>query len=196
MKSRTNPEMPALRGPVSLSHLLIQQFVKPGDCVIDATCGNGHDTVLLAELVGPNGRVTAFDIQERAISATSDRLRQAGLLEHTRLIHAGHEFIASFGCESTSAAVFNLGYLPGGDRSLITRPDTTLIGVDQALAFLKPGGIVAISIYPGHEGGGLEQDAVDSWATNLVPAHFHVWRMVQMNVSNDAPYLILIQKAS
>jgi len=53
---------------------------------------------------------------------------------------------------------------------------------------------VAITVYPGHEGGNSERTAVEERATQLAPNRFHVWRMGQINVPVGAPYFILIQK--
>ena len=195
MSYSTPDDIPLLRGPVPLSHLFIRRFVRPGDHVIDATCGNGHDTLLLAELVGSNGRVWAFDVQPGAIEATAARLSEAGGFDTVVLVHAGHETMAEHCCGPVNAVVFNLGYLPGGDRSVVTRPQSTLAGLGQSLAILTAGGIIAITIYPGHEGGAREQSALEARLTQLAPHSFHVWRMSQMNVPVDAPYFILIQKS-
>lgn len=191
----TPPDIPLLRGPVSLSHLIIRQFVHRGDRVIDATCGNGHDTLLLAELVGTSGRVWAFDIQQKAIDETTARLTDAGF-QCAELIHDSHETIAGYCSGPIHAAIFNLGYLPGGDREVITRPESTLAGLEQSLELLAAKGIVAITIYPGHEGGNLEQAAVEERMAHLPPNDFHVWRMGQMNAPGTAPYFMLIQKRS
>jgi SAM-dependent methyltransferase len=196
MTQYTAPDIPALRGPVPLSHLFIRQFIRSGDHVIDATCGNGNDTQLLAELVGPGGRVWAFDIQQKAIDATSDRLSDAGCAGSVEFILASHETLAEYCDGPVTAVVFNLGYLPGGDRSVITRPASTLKGVEQALELLAAGGIVAITIYPGHEGGSLERTTVEEHLARLAPGRFDVWRMGQINVPVTAPYLILVQKVS
>jgi predicted methyltransferase len=186
--------MPLLRGPVPLSHLFIRQCVKQGDCVIDATCGNGHDTLLLANLVGQTGRVWAFDIQQQAVEATAARLTAAGGFDTVSLIHGSHERMAEQCHGPVTAIVFNLGYLPGGDRNVITRPETTLAGVEQSLELLAPGGIVAITVYPGHEGGDQERTALEERVSQLSPGSYHVWRMAQINVSAEAPYCVLIQK--
>lgn len=190
----TPPDIPALRGPVPLAHHFIRQFVAPGNHVIDATCGNGHDTLLLAELVGANGRVWAFDIQQTAIDQTSRRLTEAGLAERVELVRAGHETIAVHCSGPVTAVVFNLGYLPGGDRAVITRPDSTLAGLEQSLEILAAGGIVAITVYPGHDGGARECSALEDRMNQLSPNRFHVWRMRQTNVTSGAPFFMLIQK--
>jgi SAM-dependent methyltransferase len=196
MTSNTVSDIPLLRGPVPLSRLFVRCFVSEGDRVIDATCGNGHDTLALAERTGSNGRVWGFDIQEQAIAETGRRLSEAGLADRVTLVHAGHEEMAQHLNGPVKLVLFNLGYLPGGDRRVITRPATTGIALDQTLKLLAVGGIVIVTVYPGHEGGGAEQKSVDDWANALDPREYHSWRMGQVNVVSDAPYTLLVQKAA
>lgn len=193
MASRTFPQT-ALRGPVPLSHLLLQHYVQAGDHVVDATVGNGYDTLLLAELVGEQGKVWGFDIQPQALEATRQKVHENGCGERVTLIHAGHECIAEHCSQGMAAVVFNLGYLPGGDRTIITTTATTLAACNQALRLLKPGGIMPLTLYPGHSGGDDEQVSLEKFARELSPREFHVWQMRQSNVSATAPYTILIQK--
>lgn len=195
MGHSTTNDIPLLRGPVPLSHLFIRRFVKKGDRVIDATCGNGFDTLLLAELTGSSGRVWAFDIQQKALDATAARLADAGGFNSVVLVHAGHETISAHCSEPVKAVVFNLGYLPYGDRTVVTRPESTLAGFEQSLAILAPGGVVIITLYPGHQGGREESTLLETRLAQFPPAGFHVWRMGQMNVPATAPYVILVQKA-
>lgn len=189
-------EIPLLRGPVPLSHLMLRQFVHTGDTVIDATCGNGNDTLLLAELVGANGTVWAFDLQPEAIDATTRKMADAGYAERVKFVLGGHETMEERVAERVGAVVFNLGYLPGGDRTVITRADTTLSAFEQSVNLLKPGGILAVTVYPGHDGGDRERAAVDAWSAARDPRALHIWRMGQMNVPPSAPYFIMIQKAA
>jgi tRNA A58 N-methylase Trm61 len=195
MSHNTTYDIPLLRGPVTFSHLLIHRFVTPGDYVVDATCGNGHDTLLLAQLVGSNGKVLAFDIQQKALEATAQRLSEAGGFDSVILIHASHETISEHCNGMLKAVVFNLGYLPGGDRTVVTRPESTLSALEQSLKLLTPGGLVVITLYPGHEGGQQERTVLETRLAQLPPADFHVWNMRQINVPATAPYLILVQKA-
>lgn len=195
MKNVYQPDTAPLRGPVALSHLFLGQFVKPGEHAVDATCGNGNDTLLLAELVGVEGLVLAFDIQPEAVRQTSAKLSAANLAERVHVIDTGHESMLQYIVRPVKAVVFNLGYLPGGNRDLITRPDTTIAALKLSADLLMPGGIIAVTVYPGHSGGDDERVLVESWAGRLLPREFHVWRMGQTNVAVNAPYLILIQKA-
>lgn len=190
-----NSSIAALRGPVPLSHLFLRTFVRSGNNAVDATCGNGHDTLLLARLVGATGHVWGFDIQHEAIAATDSRLSEAGLSDRMTLLTVGHEELASHIAVPVQAVLFNLGYLPGGDRSIITRPETTGAALAQSLDLLAPGGVVVVTVYPGHGGGADEQSTVESWAAGLDPKICHCWRMGQTNVSSTAPYLLLVQKA-
>lgn len=185
-----------LRGAVPLSHLFLRERVRPGDRAIDATCGNGNDTCLLAELVGPTGKVWAFDTQETAIMATDAALRTAGCRERVELVRDGHERLAEYVTEQVSAVVFNLGYLPGGDKGLVTRPESTGAALEQAASLLGPEGLLLIVVYTGHPGGDEEWGAIRTWAEALAPREFNVWQARQMNRSGAAPFLVVIEKVA
>jgi ubiquinone/menaquinone biosynthesis C-methylase UbiE len=183
-----------LRGAVALSHLFLRSRVGPGDRVVDATCGNGHDTLLLARLVGGSGRVWAFDVQHAALEATRAQLSAAGCLEQTELVASGHERLTEYVTESLRAAVFNLGYLPGGIQELTTSAPHTVAALRQAAELLLPGGIITACIYTGHHGGLEEAATVEDWSARLPPRRFNVWRSRQMNRPDTAPYLLLVEK--
>ena len=182
------------KNAVEFSHLLLKEKVRPGDRVADATCGNGHDTVFLAQLVGLTGRVWAFDAQKGAIAATRLRLTAEEVLDRVEMVHAGHESIAAVVPELLRAVVFNLGYLPGGDKSFITLPGTTVAALEGASNLLVPGGILVIVAYTGHQGGREEAQAVEEWAAALPRQQWRVWRCSSLNRHLDAPYLVLIEK--
>ena len=110
---------------------LIALRVMPGDTVIDATVGNGHDTLFLARLVGREGLVYGFDIQQVALERTAARLQEAGLQDRVQLIHAGHEELKKYVPDFVQAVMFNLGYLPGADKSVTTLGHTTLRAIKQ-----------------------------------------------------------------
>jgi len=183
-----------LRGAVTLAHHFLRATVRPGDHVVDATCGNGNDTLLLARLVGPNGRVWAFDIQPDAIRNTATLLEEGGCLVQVELANIGHEHLIESVGGAVRAVVFNLGFLPGGDTGFITQPGTTLLALEQAAEMLLPGGVVTVAMYPGHPGGDVESDAVEKWASGLSPKKFNVWHHRQLNRSEAAPYLLLLER--
>ena len=175
-------------------HEWVRNVIAPGDCAVDATVGNGHDTVFLADLVGEVGHVIGFDIQEEAVSRTATKLEAAGLLDRVTLHIGCHSEVGSHLSGQIGAAMFNLGYLPNADKSIITQTETTIAALEQCLEHLKPQGIITIMCYPGHEGGASEALAVDTWARALETPNYLVMRMAPHNPRNPAPYLLAIQK--
>lgn len=190
--------MMKLSSVLKYNHELIRQRVNLGDAVIDATLGNGNDTLFLAGLIGQEGQLFGFDIQPRAIEKTAEVLQHAGywhqgihLLEKNHadmLEHIPQELLGSF-----SAIMFNLGYLPGADHSKITKPATTLPALHAALTLLKPGGLLTITIYPGHSGGRAEAEAIEQWAVNLPQQQYQALCYKFINQRNDPPYLIVVE---
>lgn len=173
---------------------LIQPALFPGARAIDATMGNGHDTLALCELVGESGHVYAFDVQPEAIAATRARLENAGVLNRATLICAGHEHIAQLVPEPADAIVFNLGWLPGAEHGVTTRTETTLSAVNQALAALKEDGVMTICVYPGHAEGARERDALIEWAKEIDPRRFDTLIKAYLNQPNDPPLMLAIHR--
>lgn len=183
-----------IRGAVAFSHLLLRDRVKPGDRVVDATCGNGQDTLLLAELVGSSGMVWGFDVQEDALERTGARVAAAGFSGRVELIHAGHEKLADNISGPVQAVVFNLGYLPAGNQEITTRGETTFAALNQAGGLLSPGGVILIAVYTGHGNGPEEWESVREWGAALSPKEFNVWLSRQLNRPETAPFLVLVEK--
>lgn len=173
---------------------MLRQCIEPGARVIDATMGNGKDTLWLAGLVGETGKVYAFDVQKDAVERSRARLEEAGLLDRVRLIHDGHERVLSHVQEPVDAAVFNLGWLPGGDKRFTTRVDTTLQALKGCLELLKPGGLMTICAYPGHEEGELERRAIREWAAALDSARYDALTKAYLNQPNKPPQLFAIKR--
>jgi SAM-dependent methyltransferase len=189
----SSPSHTVLRGPVPLTHLLLRRFIQPGSFVADATCGNGKDTLLLAELVGADGHVWAFDIQQEALDRTAQRLTEQCLQQRVSLLHAGHERLQELVEPPLHAAVFNLGWLPGAPREVATCTGTTLMALEASMQLLAPAGLILITCYPGHPGGDEEAAAVQDWSASLASRSYFVWRMGQMNVAANAPFCLVIQ---
>ncbi|NCG09020.1 MAG: hypothetical protein GWO81_05565 [Verrucomicrobia bacterium] len=147
-------------------HKRLKARVRSGDFAVDATGGNGHDSLLLAELVGACGRVCSIDIQAAAIGATRKRLREADCLKQVQLIEENHATALATLAEAApraTAIVFNLGYLPGSDKAVQTDTANTLTALDASAALLAPDGLLAVTAYRGHSGGQLESEAVAQW---------------------------------
>ena len=170
---------------------LLEEAVSPGDCVIDGTAGNGHDTLFLAELTGPSGKVFAFDIQQEAIKATSEKVRG---YQHVELVHDSHAKIQEYVKEPVSAAIFNLGYLPKGDHRIITKAQSTLTALQQCLDLLQANGVLLVVVYSGHEGGSDERDAVMEFVSTLPQKSFDVLKYEFVNQKHSPPFLLAVEK--
>ena len=176
-------------------HHLLGPVIAPGERVVDCTVGNGHDALFLALAVGRGGHLTGFDIQRRAIEATGRRLRRAGIEEERfSLIPCSHETVADHVAPGIAAAVFNLGYLPGSSRSVATQKENTLRAASAALGLLRPGGVLSLALYYGHEGGAEEARAVHRWAGSLERGTCTVLRLTWPCLPNDPPSILLVQK--
>lgn len=176
----------------------LRERVTAGGVAIDATVGNGHDTLFLAELVEETGRVYGFDIQKSALDAADRRLTDTGLRSRVTLLHAGHERLAEVLPEEEKGRIqgvtFNLGYLPGGEKSIVTKSDTTIRALSAAWEWLVPGGIITAVLYNGHPGGQEEQDEVLTWAKTLEQRAAQVLWYQFLNQRNHPPTLLVISK--
>lgn len=176
------------------AHYLVQKVLKPGDWAIDATAGNGKDTLFLAKTVTKSGQVFAFDIQDQALEMTRNLLAVNNALIGVQLIKTGHENMDSIVSGKVKAVMFNLGYLPGGDHGVITRPETTLAGIRQALNLLDQGGIITITIYSAHPGGTEEKEAVEELVENLDSRKWNVLKWSFLNKFTNAPFIVVIYR--
>lgn len=181
--------------PMDGARLAVLGAVGEGDHVVDATAGNGYDTAFLAGLVGPEGRVDAFDIQENALNATRKRLQKEGLDDGRVQLHlASHAQMAAYVSAPVGAVMFNLGYLPGSDKSCVTRADGTLEALSAAAGLLRMGGIMTVMCYSGHPGGAEETGAVSDWLATLPIGEWLVLNITQANGRADAPSLFIVHK--
>lgn len=175
-------------------HELFDEFVHEGDTVIDATMGNGNDTLKLCQRVGTHGKVYSFDIQEAALEHTKALLIKNGVYERATLILNSHDQIFKYVTEPVQAFVFNLGYLPEGDKSVITKKDTTADALKQCLNLLKPRGLGIVLAYYGHEGGLEEKNFVDKLLMELPPKKYDVLMVKNHNRAHTPPILYMIKK--
>ncbi len=180
------------------SKTLLQSALNHGDIAIDATVGNGYDTVFLAKQVGEFGRVYGFDIQPEAIANTRERLLNEQLLNRVVLFQRSHADLLKTLPPSVhgqiKAAVFNLGYLPGGDKRIVTKAESTIAAVEQLLAVMQAGGLIVIVIYHGHEEGKTERDALLAFAKQLDQNTASVLQYQFINQKNKPPFIIAIEK--
>lgn len=192
---------PLFQSHLDLAHSYWEQLVEQGDCVIDATCGNGHDTLKLAalSLTADKGTLWSFDIQCQAVEHTRSLLAASlGAQEMCRahiIQHSHTSFPKTISEGSVKLIVYNLGYLPGGDKTITTCVDSTLQSIQAARKLIAPGGAICVTCYPGHTEGAREQDCVfdlvKEWPPQTWSVALHQW----LN-RRKAPSLLLIQRNS
>ena len=179
-----------------LCHESVRSTLKKGDCAIDATVGNGHDTLFLSQAVGNTGHIIGFDIQHLSIESTRQRLTESNAQSAITLIEDSHGKMSQYipiECKTKITAVmFNLGYLPGSDKTVITSKTETLKAIKQALGLIKSGGILSVMAYPGHFGGREETDSVIEYARSLDQKRFKV--VIHRSTSSQGPVLLLVTK--
>jgi len=186
--------MPVVVKPLHMAKKFISSCIQEGDLAVDATAGNGHDTLFLASLVGDSGKVISFDVQKEALLRTQNLLKRENLLHRVELILDTHEHIQDYVSYPVAAIMFNLGYLPGSDHRIITKPEATVNAIKAGLAVLKPGGIITVVIYTGHEGGKEEQAAIFALCKTLNQKHYTALHYSIINQVNHPPSLLVIEK--
>ncbi|XP_058219259.1 uncharacterized protein LOC131329868 [Rhododendron vialii] len=182
-----------------VAHSVWRHIVQNGDILVDATCGNGYDTLAMVKMVADKsstGRVYAMDIQKAALESTSSLLDESldsdekGLVELFAICHSRMEEVVPKGIPVRLVA-FNLGYLPGGDKATITESETTLQALEAAKRMLAPGGLISLVVYVGHPGGREEYEAVQAFASGL-PVENWICCKLQMLNRSSAPILVLL----
>lgn len=188
--------MPKLNNALQQSHATLATIVNSHSNVIDATVGNGHDTLFLTQLAN-NGTVYGFDIQQAAINNTT-KLLEKHQIANAHLFNTGHENIDQMIAADVKidAAIFNLGYLPGGDKTVITTKESTIAAIEQCLARLNQFGVVILVTYYGHDGGPEEKNAVMAFCQQLDQKVYGVSTYQFINQKHNPPILITIQKIS
>ena len=177
---------------LDLQKHFILTHLKEGDTAVDFTMGNGHDTEFLSKTVGENGRVYAFDVQKQAIESTAEHLKNTGCPENYTLILDSHHNVKNYVTEPIKAGMFNLGYLPGGDKSITTMRATTLPAIEAAIDLLGKDAILLVAVYPGHPEGDAEGKEITEYLSTL--SRFKVCcTKVQIVNSPTSPYFMMIE---
>lgn len=178
-----------------LSHYVLKAHVKEGDFCIDATAGRGRDTAFFCSLVGPTGKVLSFDIQREALDSTAELLSGEGYSSRAKLILDSHSNMAEYAdAESADAICFNFGWLPGGDHSLFTMPESSIAAIRAGLEILRVGGLMSLGIYYGGQSGFEERDALLKFLPTLDSNRYTVLETHFSNRPNNPPISVFIIK--
>ena len=190
--------MNVLQHTTELALHVCESYIDTNKIAVDCTCGNGHDTLWLAKRCK---KVYAFDIQREAIASTSKLLESEGVKwsyedEETGvvLIEDGHQYLKKYIEGSVDVIIFNLGFLPGGDKNITTKEESSLEAIKTALEILSVGGVLSVTMYPGHEEGAKEQDIILEWAKNLDSREYHCVFANMLNQSKRAPQILWVTK--
>ena len=178
---------------LQLQKQFILNHLGAGDTAVDFTMGNGHDTEFLSKTVGETGRVYAFDVQQQALDSTAANLKKAGCPENYALILDSHHKVKEYVKGPIRAGMFNLGYLPGSDKSITTMRVTTMPAIEAAIDLLDHGGVLLVAVYPGHAEGDAEGKMVlDYFAT--LDRHVICCTLIRILNSPSSPFFIVVEK--
>jgi len=191
--------MPSLPRLTEIAHSLVSLWLRPGDLAIDATAGNGHDTALLARLVGPQGGVLALDVEPQGLENTRLKLVEEGSWgSHIQLVLGSHARLGQLTPQAWAGQVrvimFNLGYRPHSETPVPTQLVSTLSALGQSLSILAEDGLLSVVVYRAHAGGEAETEAILEWATGLDDRMWHVARYDLPNIRSRPPILLAIHK--
>ena len=192
---------PLFQNHLDVAHAYWRRVILPGDTVIDATCGNGHDTLVLAllALTEKSGKVIACDIQQQALMASQKLLTEhldPTLCARLQWVEGCHShFSVDIAEKSVKVIAYNLGYLPGGNKNITTMTATTIESIRSALSLVAPGGLITITCYPGHKEGLVEQEKVVAFVQQLPPDRWSCCHHQWVN-RDQAPSLIVIQSVN
>ena len=183
---------------LNIAHDRVRANLNPGAIAIDATVGNGNDTLFLLQQIQPTGRVYGFDVQQAALDSARSKIRQTERQDCLTLFHASHASMAERIPErhhgQISVCMFNLGYLPGGDKTVITQTESTLAALSAACKLLSASGMITIVAYPGHPGGDEETAQVKRWCGRLDADQFTVSTIFSAEHKASAPRLFVVRK--
>lgn len=177
---------------LTLEKSFLLPHIKEGITAVDYTMGNGHDTAFLSHAVGESGKVFAFDIQESALVSTADNLKKEGCPSNYKLICASHHRVKEFVHEPVKVGMFNLGYLPGGDKRITTLRETTLGAVKAAIELMDSDSALLIAVYPGHEEGEIEGEMLTELFASYSRYKYCIGKFRLCN-SPTSPYFFIIE---
>lgn len=186
-----------INNAIQFQHLLWDRIMIDAKTVVDATCGNGYDLLYLAERAKPECHLYGIDIQKEAIQSSEALLKQHAISNNViTLLHSSHDIAFKEQIEEVNIdlIVFNLGYLPGGDHSIMTKSHHTITAIERALPKLAPNGLITIAVYPGTKEGLKEKEDLKSYLSTLDQKYYNNCHWKPINQINNPPELYMLQK--
>lgn len=169
---------------IPFAHEVLRQYVKDDSVVIDMTCGNGHDTKFITTL--PAKKILSFDIQEQALN----KAKTLNDDDRIEFILDSHENVSDY-IDEFDVAIFNLGYLPGSDKTITTTKDTTISAISNLISIGGDSFLIIIVVYPGHEEGRIESLAINDFLDNLSDFEISKYQLIN---KDTAPYVFIVKK--
>lgn len=173
--------------------MLIKSYVKENHICLDGTVGNGNDTMKILNTLNGTGKIYGFDIQEDAINHTESLIFSRNYKTEVLLIKDSHEYVDRYIKERINFAIYNLGYLPGGDKNIKTNYTSTIISIKKVLDLLAPNGILLITVYLGHPGGMDEYTAINDYLETLEQKNYNVFKLKFINQKNNPPIIFGVE---
>jgi len=177
----------------SLIDYILKNYIKNDMIIADMTLGNGYDSCNILSYLNGTGFLYALDIQDLAINKSMENLKKINYNNY-KLIKDSHINFDKYIKEEIDLAIFNLGYLPGGDKSITTKSEDVLICIEKLLVKLKNNGLVLLTLYPGHKNGADEKEYLEKYFKILNQKNFNVLKYDFINQKNNPPYVIMIEK--
>ena len=175
---------------IEFAHNIISRKVNKNDICVDMTIGNGKDTLFLCNLAK---FVYGFDIQQCAIENTTNYLNE-NCVNNYKLFLSSHENINLYINEKIKAFIYNLGYLPTGDKSIATCFDSTINSLKKSFELLDEKGVIVLVVYPGHKQGEIESLEVEKYVQTIPQKEYDVVKYQFINQINNPPYVIVIER--
>ena len=169
-----------------IAHYIIETFLENKNTAIDGTLGNGHDTDFLAERFK---EVYTFDIQEEACTNYTQKKK-----ENVKVIHSSHDLFQEYVDKKVDCIMYNLGFLPGGDKNITTKSETSLKSINTGLNLLNSGGIMTICLYRGHDEGKREENIIIPYLKEIDKSVYGVMYHSFLNRNKKSPVLVIIEK--
>lgn len=174
----------------TLIEFFMKNYIDKIKVAVDMTVGNGFDSKNILEILQPE-KLYCFDIQQEALDNSKILLEK---YLNCELILENHKNFDKFVKENIDFAIYNLGYLPKGDKNITTNAENVEESLKKLLGKLNSKGIIFITFYIGHSAGQIESLEVSKFIQKLNQKEYTILKFTFENQKNNPPYVVMIQK--